>query len=69
MPKSKLKIREANRNDAQEIGAMAKEFADYLEALGDKTNFKFSAETYMRDPRPGAARTPCACHAGRPRFS
>jgi ribosomal protein S18 acetylase RimI-like enzyme len=49
MPKSNIKIRDASRNDAQEIGTMAKEFADYLRTLGDKTKFKFSAETYMRD--------------------
>ena len=49
MSKSKICIREAQKNDSTEISAMAKEFADYLRALGDKTKFKFNAKTYLRD--------------------
>jgi hypothetical protein len=49
MSKSKIYIREAQKNDSTEIGEMAKEFASYLRSLGDKTKFKFNAETYLRD--------------------
>ncbi len=49
MSKSKICIREAQKNDSTEIGAMANEFADYLRALGDKTKFRFNSKTYLRD--------------------
>jgi ribosomal protein S18 acetylase RimI-like enzyme len=49
MSRSEIKIREANRNDAQEIGAMAKDFANYLCNLGDKTKFQFNAKKFLRD--------------------
>ena len=50
MSKSKICIREAQKNDSTEIiGAMAKDFADYLRSLGDKTKFKFNAMTFLRD--------------------
>ncbi len=47
--KNEIKIRVSKRTDAQVIGAMAKEFAGYLRALGDKTKFRFNSKTYMRD--------------------
>jgi GNAT superfamily N-acetyltransferase len=49
MYNTKIRIRKAQPVDAQEIGEMAKEFADYLRALGDKTRFKFNARTFLRD--------------------
>ena len=49
MKEAGIVIREAKRSDAEEIGGMAKDFAVYLRALGDKTNFRFNARTYLRD--------------------
>jgi ribosomal protein S18 acetylase RimI-like enzyme len=42
-------IRPASAADAQSIGNLAREFQQYLRALGDQTHFEFSAETYVRD--------------------
>ena len=42
-------IRPARAGDAQEIGGLARQFADYLRKLGDGTDFKLNAETYLRD--------------------
>jgi ribosomal protein S18 acetylase RimI-like enzyme len=42
-------IRRATAADAHAIGALAKEFQAYLRALGDRTQFEFTAETYLRD--------------------
>ena len=42
-------IRKATPADAHAIGALAQEFQAYLRALGDHTQFKFTAETYLRD--------------------
>jgi ribosomal protein S18 acetylase RimI-like enzyme len=42
-------IRNATAADAQAIGELAKEFQEYLRALGDRTHFEFTAETYLRD--------------------
>jgi ribosomal protein S18 acetylase RimI-like enzyme len=44
-----LHIREATANDAEAIGRLAKEFANYLKSLGDTTDFKLCAQTYLRD--------------------
>ncbi len=44
MTKAEIKVRETRRSDAQEIGIMAKDFANYLRALGDKTKFQFNAK-------------------------
>ena len=44
-----MKIREATRDDANIVGVLAEEFADYLRSLGDKTSFQFNARTYLRD--------------------
>jgi GNAT superfamily N-acetyltransferase len=46
---ARIEIRESRYGDATEIGDMAKDFADYLRSLGDKTNFRFNAESYLRD--------------------
>lgn len=42
-------IRTATPADAGAIGALAQEFQEYLRALGDRTHFEFTAETYLRD--------------------
>jgi ribosomal protein S18 acetylase RimI-like enzyme len=44
-----VRIRAIKRDDANEIGAMAKDFADYLRSLGDTTHFQFNAKTFLRD--------------------
>jgi len=44
-----MKIREATRDDANEVGALAEEFANYLRSLGDQTDFQFNANTFLRD--------------------
>ncbi len=42
-------IRQALAADASAIGTLARQFADYLRALGDTTEFKLTAETCLRD--------------------
>jgi L-amino acid N-acyltransferase YncA len=42
-------IRKATIADADAIGELAKEFQEYLRALGDRTQFAFTAGTYRRD--------------------
>jgi diamine N-acetyltransferase len=42
-------IRPALAGDAQSIGNLARQFAGYLRELGDTTEFKLTAETYLRD--------------------
>lgn len=49
MKDTKIRVRAAKRSDAEGIGNMAKDFADYLRSLGDKTNFQFNAKAYLRD--------------------
>lgn len=44
-----ITIRTATVADAYAIGELAKEFQAYLRALGDRTQFEFTAETYLRD--------------------
>jgi ribosomal protein S18 acetylase RimI-like enzyme len=44
-----ITIRTATVADAYAIGELAKEFQAYLRALGDRTQFAFTAETYVRD--------------------
>ena len=44
-----LIIRPALTSDADSIGGLARQFADYLRELGDQTEFKLTAETYLRD--------------------
>lgn len=44
-----LLIRPIEAGDAQEIGALYRQSADYLRSLGDETDFKFNGEVYTRD--------------------
>ena len=44
-----LSIRPALASDAPAVGSLAKQFASYLHALGDQTDFKLTAEAYLRD--------------------
>ena len=50
-----LIVRPAAAADAEAVGKLARQFADYLRSLGDTTDFKLSAEAYLRDgfgPKP-----------------
>ena len=42
-------IRPATATDAHAVGILARQFADYLRELGDTTEFKLTAEAYLRD--------------------
>ncbi|MGI8556117.1 MAG: GNAT family N-acetyltransferase [Pyrinomonadaceae bacterium] len=42
-------IRQAQAEDAESIGQLAKEFIDYLRGLGDEAEQKFDAAIYLRD--------------------
>jgi GNAT superfamily N-acetyltransferase len=44
-----ITIRAAAATDAAAIGQLAEQFAAYLRGLGDPTDFKFTAATYLRD--------------------
>jgi ribosomal protein S18 acetylase RimI-like enzyme len=44
-----LTLRAATKDDAREIGRLYAQSAAYLRALGDETDFQFSAEVYLRD--------------------
>ena len=44
-----LIIRPALASDAQSIGNLARQFASYLRDLGDLTDFKLTANAYLRD--------------------
>jgi len=44
-----LTVRTALASDALAIGLLAKQFASSLRSLGDETEFKLTAETYLRD--------------------
>jgi hypothetical protein len=44
-----ITIRPAWASDAQDIGGLARQFADYLRELGDQTEFQLTAERYLRD--------------------
>ena len=44
-----LRIRPSAAADAESVGKMAQQFACYLRSLGDTTDFKLSAESYLRD--------------------
>jgi len=53
-----LIIRPAADADAEAVGELARQFAEYLRNLGDTTDFKLSAEAYLRDgfgPKPAFA--------------
>lgn len=42
-------VRSAIAQDANDIGELAQEFADYLRVLGDPSDFRFDADAYLRD--------------------
>ena len=42
-------IRPALAGDAHAVGNLAQQFAGYLRGLGDPTEFKLTAESYLRD--------------------
>jgi len=44
-----LAVRTALASDAPAIGILAKQFAGYLRSLGDRTEFKLTAEACLRD--------------------
>jgi GNAT superfamily N-acetyltransferase len=44
-----LSIRPATPADAEAVGQLMTQSADYLRALGDTADFRFTAETYLRD--------------------
>ncbi len=44
-----LWIRPALASDAPDIGRLAGQFADYLQTLGDQTEFNLNADAYLRD--------------------
>ena len=44
-----LNIRAASADDAPSVGKLARQFADYLRSLGDTSDFKMNAQTYLRD--------------------
>lgn len=44
-----LIIRPATLDDAEAVGQLMAQSADYLRVLGDTTDFKFTAESYRRD--------------------
>src|SRR5689334_6411372 len=44
-----LTIRAATASDAEPVGKLARQFADYLRSLGDTTDFRLTSETYLRD--------------------
>lgn len=44
-----LTIRTARADDAESIGALAGQFANYLRGLGDTSEFRLTAEAYLRD--------------------
>jgi ribosomal protein S18 acetylase RimI-like enzyme len=53
-----LIVRPATAADAEAVGKLARQFAGYLRDLGDTTDFKLSAEAYLRDgfgPKPAFA--------------
>ena len=44
-----LKIRPALAEDAEAVGRLAQQFADYLRSLGDTTDFNLTAQRYLQD--------------------
>jgi GNAT superfamily N-acetyltransferase len=42
-------VRAATAEDAEGVGGLAAEFAEYLRALGDESDFRFDASVYLRD--------------------
>ena len=55
MTRLPLTIRKATPDDADRVGQLAKQFANYLRSLGDTSDLKFDAQAYLRDgfgPKP-----------------
>jgi ribosomal protein S18 acetylase RimI-like enzyme len=53
-----LIVRPAVAADAEAVGKLAQQFAGYLRGLGDTTDFKLTADAYLRDgfgPKPAFA--------------
>ena len=53
-----MTVRPASAADAHVVGNLARQFAGYLRSLGDTTEFKLNAESYLRDgfgPKPAFA--------------
>lgn len=48
-PNMVVMVRPALEHDAAAIGELAQEFAAYLRALGDPTDFRFDADACLRD--------------------
>jgi GNAT superfamily N-acetyltransferase len=44
-----VKVRQATPDDADAIIALAKEFSQYMQSLGDTIDFRFDAASYRRD--------------------
>jgi len=44
-----MRVRAIRRSDAGQMGGLIKDFADYLRSLGDKTDFRFDSEAFLRD--------------------
>jgi ribosomal protein S18 acetylase RimI-like enzyme len=44
-----LTVRSTLATDAPAVGSLAKQFASYLHTLGDQTDYKLTAEAYLRD--------------------
>lgn len=47
--KKSSNIRAARADDAFSVGALAQQFANYLRELGDTSEFRLTAEAYLRD--------------------
>ena len=45
----KIKIRPVKRSDAEQVGQMIQGMAEYLRGLGDDTDFRFNAKSFLRD--------------------
>ncbi len=49
MIQQSFSIRPALADDADRVGQLARQFADYLRDLGDTSDFQFDARAYLRD--------------------
>jgi GNAT superfamily N-acetyltransferase len=46
---NKIKIHSIRRSDAEQVGQMIRGMAQYLRGLGDNTDFRFNAKSFLRD--------------------
>ena len=44
-----VRVRHAEKDDAEAVARLSAEFGDYLRTLGDDGDYHFTAETYRRD--------------------